>query len=313
MLQQTQVARVLDHFEPFMKRFPTPNDLARANEQTVLSAWAGLGYYRRARNLQAAARNITEHHRGIVPASPIALRALPGVGRYTAGAIASIVYNQPEPIVDGNVRRVILRIDGVDDPLPARELDDLAWRRAHHLVTRTDHPAILNEGLMELGAIICTPRSPSCNDCPVARACIARRQNLTDRIPPPKASPVSKPILHQAVALIRDSRGRTLLEQRPPGGLWPSLWQAPTLERDGGTAPIPAAHLRRALGVPRLSRAGSLTYQTTHREVRITIWTGTPDPDNPPRRGTFHTPAQLRKRPLSNLQKRILEDGTFER
>ncbi|MCA9294882.1 MAG: A/G-specific adenine glycosylase, partial [Phycisphaerales bacterium] len=186
MLQQTQVARVVERFTQFMARFPTVHDLAAADEQEVLAIWQGLGYYRRARHLHQAAKAIVEEHDGVIPADINALRALPGVGRYTAGAIASIIYHRPEPIVDGNVYRVLARLDAQNKPASDAEAQRWGWSRASELVQLARDPGAFNEGMMELGATICTPRAPACSDCPVRAGCRAHADGRADVIPPPK-------------------------------------------------------------------------------------------------------------------------------
>lgn len=241
MLQQTQVARVLDRFHAFVDRFPDAPTLAAASLPDVLSLWSGLGYYSRARNLHAAAREIVERHSGAVPADAASLRSLPGVGRYTAGAVASFAFNQPEPIVDGNVARVLIRIRGQDvQPGPASL--EWAWTQAEPLVrvaAAAGAAPEFNESLMELGATVCLPRNPRCESCPAADACTARRRGIQNDIPRPKPAPARKR-LSALVAIIRDAKGRILLERRPDTGLWAGLWQPPTLLRARGTRSVAA-------------------------------------------------------------------------
>lgn len=266
MLQQTQVSRVLEKFEPFLKRFPTVVTLASAPDPDVLAAWSGLGYYRRARNLHAAAKAIVAEHDAHIPQSLDDLLSLPGVGRYTAGAIASIVFNQPAPIVDGNVRRVLLRIEGKD--LDEKTADAWAWHRAEELVTIATDPAAFNEGLMELGALICTPASPQCPHCPLRADCIARRKGLQSVIPRPKKRAATSEV-HHAVVVVRDKASRLLLERRPDRGMWAGMWQAPTLE--GDSIPDQSAVMR-AAGVRSMAFRESFMHQTTHRKVHFHVW-----------------------------------------
>lgn len=258
MLQQTQVSRVAGEgpgtepgaFARFVARFPTPAALASADEAEVMALWAGLGYYRRARHLHAAARAIVERHGGRVPDDPAALRALPGVGRYTAGAIASIVFGRREPIVDGNVRRVLLRVAGNDADPASRDTETWAWAEAARFVAASARPGAFNEGLMELGATVClpAPASPRCEACPWARACRARALGLEDRIPRAKRPP-RRGVLHLLVVVVRDGRGRLLLERRGPGGLWPGLWQPPTLESKRTIGPAQRESFLAGLGL----------------------------------------------------------------
>jgi len=269
MAQQTQMSRVAIAFERFMARFPTIETLASAPEQEVLAAWSGLGYYGRARNLHAAAKVVVTEHGGEVPAEIALLRALPGVGRYTAGAIASIVYGRPEPIVDGNVARVLMRVRGragtADEPATIRWL----WAESQRLVEAASDPRACNEGVMELGAVLCTPRSPRCTECPLSARCAARSSGTAERIPVPKRRPV-RAILHQHVIVLRRG-GSILVEQRPAQGLWAGMWQAPTIESD---APLNHAHLldRLSPAVSSLREIGAFVHLTTHREVRVRVF-----------------------------------------
>jgi A/G-specific adenine glycosylase len=271
-------------------------DLADADLDDVLAAWSGLGYYRRARLLHEAARAIVADHAGKVPEDVAALRALPGVGRYTAGAIASMVYGQPEPIVDGNVRRVIVRLEG-------REGDDAwVWERAAALVEAAKAPGVFNEGVMELGALVCTPRGARCGACPLRAECVAHREGRAESIPAPKA-PAERRVLHQASVVVRDSRGRTLIEQRGDRGLWARMWQAPTLEGDGE---VGADELAETVGLAEATIRERFTHQTTHRRVEIAVWEGRLGRGRRPRRGRWARRAEIEGLALSNPQRRIL-------
>lgn len=265
MLQQTQVSRVLQRFEPFMERFPTIDALAEADEADVLAAWSGLGYYRRARMLHAIAKSVRDKHGSKVPSQVESLMTLPGVGRYTAGAISSIVFGHPEPLVDANVMRVLQRLDahaGPPDP-------NWSWARAETLVQLAAGPGAFNEGLMELGALVCTPASPRCAQCPVAQWCRARAQGMQDRIPEPKKRAERHPLFAAAVVAV-DAKGRVLMEQRPGKGLWARLWQCPTIERDDRHAePEEVRALVRARAV---EQTAAFTFLTTHREVRFVVY-----------------------------------------
>lgn len=228
MLQQTQVSRVLEKFGPFLERFPTAAALASAAEHDVLQAWTGLGYYRRARSLHAAAKRIVEEFGGEMPSDVERLLTLPGVGRYTAGAIASMVFGKPEPIVDGNVVRVLFRVHG-----KALAGDDAkgvawAWERAKELV-EIGPAAELNEGMMELGATVCTPANPKCVVCPLAEWCVARAKGIQDEIPRPKAAARVREQWHVCVRVV-DEDGRLLMVRREGTTLWNGLWEVPTRE-----------------------------------------------------------------------------------
>lgn len=271
MLQQTQVSRVIEKFDAFLKRFPTVQSLASAREQSVLAAWSGLGYYRRARHLHGAAKMIVMNHAGEVPQEVASLRTLPGVGRYTAGAIASLVFNQPEPIVDGNVARVLLRLEGEAQSQASKAGEHWLWSTAEklaHRAHRESRAAAFNEGLMELGAVVCKPIGPRCEACPLASLCAARRLGLTETIPPPKA-PTTKQNLYYDCALVQDDLGRLLVDRRPDDGLWAGLWQPPTLERKRQAAR--KQDIERWVGSP-IEQVDSFEHLTSHRRVYFRLW-----------------------------------------
>ena len=191
MLQQTQVKTVIPYWERWMNRLPDVAALANAREDTVIKLWEGLGYYSRARNMQKAARLIRDEHGGRFPRDLAGVLALPGVGRYTGGAICSIAYNQPEPIVDGNVIRVLTRVAGIEESPKAKPVLEQIWAIADDLVKQTvarqqscqRNASAFNQAMMELGALVCTPRNPRCDVCPLKGRCVARKENKTDRIP----------------------------------------------------------------------------------------------------------------------------------
>jgi len=303
MLQQTQASRVAERFDEFVRRFPDVRALARADEQAVLASWSGLGYYRRARLLHAAARAIVADHAARLPDDPDLLRALPGVGRYTAGAVASMAFGVRTPIVDGNVARVLLRLDGRDAPPDDPATQRWVWARSGALVERAASPGVFNEALMELGATVCTPRAPRCAACPLRARCRARAQGRQEEIPRPKAPPHRRELFCD-VARVQDARGRLLVERRAARGLWAGLWQAPTLERDDRHAR--PAELRAALSLDRVRRDLDFTHQTTHRAVRFRVWTGVAGAGGPRDRGEWRSPASVARLALSSPQRRIL-------
>jgi A/G-specific adenine glycosylase len=228
MLQQTQVATVIPYYRRFLERFPAISDLARASEQEVLRLWQGLGYYSRARNLQAAAKTVVAEHGGKLPQTVEALLKLPGVGRYTAGAVASIAFGTRAPIVDGNVARVLCRIDRIETDPRERETLQLLWRRAEEILPK-DRVGDFNSALMELGATVCTPRSPQCLICPVRAHCEAFAAGVQERIPAPrKAKPT--PLLRRWTFCVERPGGEWLIEQRPSTGRWAGMWQFVTIE-----------------------------------------------------------------------------------
>ncbi|MCC6742070.1 MAG: A/G-specific adenine glycosylase [Planctomycetia bacterium] len=261
MLQQTTVKAVVPRFERFLRRWPDLGALAAASEQEVVEEWAGLGYYSRARNLHRAARAMMERHGGDVPATAEELRALPGIGAYTAGAILSIGHGVRAACVDGNVRRVISRLDGRD--YGARELE----ARAAGLVPARN-PGAWNEALMELGATVCLPRDPRCAECPLAAGCVARREGTAERLPAAKARPQTVEEDASYALVLQD--GRALLGRRPPGPLG-GLWEFP-----GDRIPRTklAAKLREKLGVSAHvgRRIAAAKHTITHHRITATLY-----------------------------------------
>ncbi|WP_226659729.1 A/G-specific adenine glycosylase [Pseudalkalibacillus hwajinpoensis] len=232
MLQQTRVDTVIPYFERFMRLFPTVEALAEAEEADVLKAWEGLGYYSRARNLQSAVREVAESYKGIVPNHPKKISDLKGVGPYTAGAILSIAYGIPEPAVDGNVMRVLSRIIGIWEDIAkpsARKTFEEVTRR----IISNDDPSSFNQGMMELGAIVCTPRSPSCLLCPVQEHCRAFAEGSQEELPIKSKKKAPRPVPIAVIAL-KDYSGKFLIRQRPETGLLASLWEFPNVELSEG-------------------------------------------------------------------------------
>jgi len=268
MLQQTQVRTVLPFYRRFLERFPGVDDLARAPEEEVLALWSGLGYYRRARSLQWAARTIVERHDGRLPAEVKELRSLPGVGRYTAGAIASMAYGREEPVVDGNVKRVLSRILGTADPGEAE-----LWKLAGELVRGTS-PGDLNQALMELGATVCTPRHPRCERCPARSGCKAAIDGNPEELPAPRArKPTER--ARVAVALTRRA-GRVLLER--PAGRSPlrGSWDLPSVEVESAEDPRERIEMemgrRHGLTVEAGRMAATAGHGILHRRLTLELY-----------------------------------------
>ena len=250
MLQQTRIAAVLPYYQRFLDKFPDVSSLARAPQPEVLRLWSGLGYYSRARNLHAAAREIAERQAGEFPRTLEAALSLPGIGRYTAAAVLSIAYDVPLAVLDGNVARVLARIFTISGDLRAprrwRKLTTLADQLLAHAA-----PGDWNQALMELGEIICTPQNPRCEACPIAQHCRARTRNLTAKIPAPRRKPA---VVHVriAAAILRDPRGRTLLV-RDPGAhdevLFSRMWQFPAVQVSRHPRAELEKHLRATLSL----------------------------------------------------------------
>jgi A/G-specific adenine glycosylase len=225
MLQQTQVATVIPYFERFLAKFPDLEALAAADEQEVLRLWEGLGYYRRARDLHRAARQLAAEHGGRIPDDPAAAAALPGFGPYTRNAVLSQAFDRRLPILEANSQRVLSRLFArPDDPRggPARRW---LWQAAEDLLPEKRVGAF-NQALMELGALVCTPVAPRCGECPLAAVCEARRLGLQESIPPRAAAPAVTAVRESAVVIWRD--GKVLLAQRAEdASRWASLWEFP--------------------------------------------------------------------------------------
>ncbi|MGR3502681.1 A/G-specific adenine glycosylase [Pseudaestuariivita sp.] len=278
MLQQTTVAAVKSYFEVFTSRWPTVHDLAAAEDAEVMAAWAGLGYYARARNLLKCARTVVERHGGVFPEDPEALRALPGIGPYTTAALSSIAFDLPETVVDGNVERVIARLRDVHMPLPAAKAELTA--RAEELTPKT-RPGDYAQAIMDLGATICTPRKPACGLCPWQASC-AGRLNGTHLDLPKKLPKKRKPTRLGFAYVARRVDGALLVETRPDEGLlggtlgWPgSDW---TEEAPQEAPPIRAEWT---------AQDGEARHTFTHFHLRLTVLTALVPMDRTPARGTF--------------------------
>jgi len=233
MLQQTQVVTVLRYYKDFLREFPTVHRLAAAPVSRVLAHWAGMGYYSRARNLHRAARILVNEFKGKIPNRYEDIRKLPGIGRYTAGAILSIAFGQRYPVVDGNVERVLARILALQGDLHSQPHQKILWAAADWLVPGRS-PSDFNQGLMELGATVCLPRQPQCGCCPVESLCDARRRNLETRIPQPRRVGSPQKIQRLAV-IIRDRRNRILLVQRRDERLMRDFWEFPQFDLPRGS------------------------------------------------------------------------------
>ncbi|MEX0899766.1 MAG: A/G-specific adenine glycosylase [Gammaproteobacteria bacterium] len=290
MLQQTQVGSVVPYFERFMTEFPTVLALADAEVDSVLHAWAGLGYYARARNLHAAAAIIRDEHDGAFPDTFDAVAALPGVGRSTAGAILATAFDARHPILDGNCKRVYARHAGIEGWSGATVVARALWAQADAVTPATD-ARDYTQAIMDLGATVCTRARPQCHCCPVAGDCIALRDNRSSELPTPRPRRV-RPLRTASLLIVRNRVGEILLERRPQKGIWGGLWCLPWVE---GTGP------RAARALPTVRHA------FTHFELDITPWTLDADAfdaddgsarrvwADPARRATLGLPAPVRR------------------
>jgi A/G-specific adenine glycosylase len=240
MLQQTRVAAVIEHYHEFLRRFPTVEKLATARQASVLAVWSGLGYYRRARMLHAAAKVIVREHCGKFPETADQLLALPGVGRYTAAAIASIAFGESVALVDGNVERVLQRVSG------KRLIGAQLWSAAKHLLD-SKRAGDFNQAMMELGAMVCTPRAPTCLTCPVVELCATRGELKANE----KSTPQKKREIHYALVR-RDNAGSNgevfLVQRRGDASLMAEMWELPEIRAEN-TANSPAFSLRHSITV----------------------------------------------------------------
>jgi A/G-specific adenine glycosylase len=272
MLQQTQVKTVLPYWKRFRERFPTLPALAAADDDEVLSLWSGLGYYARCRNLLRAARAIVERHGGELPASLEALRELPGFGPYTAGAVASIAFGIPAPIVDGNAARVLARLFLVEGDPAGKAARDRHWALAAALVDPR-RPGDFNQALMELGATVCG-RDPPCPRCPLVTLCAARAAGREREVPRPRPRANRRAVTLAAAVVVR--RGAILFTRREGEGLFGGLWELPSAEvgPGGDAAKILAGALASRLGITAKGATplGTVRHVLTHRELTVTAY-----------------------------------------
>lgn len=265
MLQQTQVETVKRYYEPFLERFPSVSALAGASEDEVLAAWQGLGFYRRARNLHKAAQAVMADHEGEVPSEPQTLGQLPGLGRYTVGAILSLTQDQRLPILDGNVARVLSRVFRVAGSPKKSAVSKRLWALAESVLPERQ-VGNFNEAMMELGALVCRPTSPACERCPLGELCAARAAGEATAYPEPsKQAEVAR--VERVSLFLRRADGRFCLEQRPPEGLLARMWELPAAQLAPSQQPAQAAAaLARELGTRARPRfLGTAEHRFSHR------------------------------------------------
>ena len=285
MLQQTQVATVIPFYERWLARFPDFTSLAAAEESDVLGVWQGLGYYSRARNLHRAAKTVIAGHDGEMPRDPALIRALPGIGRYTAGAVASFAFDLPEPIVDANVARVLARLLDLHTPIDSASGQSALWSTATSLVPKRG-ARIFNGALMELGALVCTPRTPRCEECPITKHCAAFANGTAASLPRKKPRRQQADLAEHCAWTV--SRGRILLEQQT-GKRWRGLWKLPALPATPDAAPLL-----------------TLEYPFTHHRVTLSVFTQ-PTPSPLAENHAWHTLASLAEVPLTAPHRRAIE------
>jgi A/G-specific adenine glycosylase len=306
MLQQTTVKTAAPFYEAFVERFPTVADLAAASEESVLAAWSGLGYYHRARNLRRGAIYMTERCRGRFPKTLDVALAVPGVGLYTASAVLSIAYGVPLPVVDGNVRRVLARLEALQGPEWRSEAK--LYNRAEELLDR-ESPGDWNQALMELGATICKPRKPACDACPIARRCVARERGIQEELPESKAR--RQPVDVTVAAALVQRRGRILLVRRKEGRLLGRMWEVPQTSLESRGLEDLVAELRRRHGL-RVS-AGPLLVRARHaitfRRIRLEAYSARleGEPPRDPEKFRWATVDEIADLPTSSMTRKIVK------
>ncbi|MBI4057189.1 MAG: A/G-specific adenine glycosylase, partial [Elusimicrobia bacterium] len=275
MLQQTQVATVLPYYTRFLKRFPDLPSLARAPSKEVLSHWAGLGYYSRARNLHRAAQEVIEKWKGRFPSDFENIHSLPGIGRYTAGAIISIAWNKPYPVLDGNVARVFSRLFLIRANLKDQPIQKKLWEWAQKMLEK-NHPGDWNQALMELGATVCIPDSPLCSSCPVVKFCMAYRKGVQESLP--NLGKSREPVSLSWNAVVLEQQGKLLLEFRKDEKLLKNHWGLPSkgsLRFEASTLGLsgaPAGTRSTAKGVRSSKLLGTIHHTITHHKIKMTVY-----------------------------------------
>jgi A/G-specific adenine glycosylase len=316
MLQQTQVTTVVGYFERFLRTFPSLNALAASDERQVLLLWEGLGYYRRARDLHQASKILCELHGGELPNDPTSLGELPGFGRYTVGAVLSQAYDRRLPILEANSVRVWCRFFGISGDPRATVTQQSLWRLAEVMLPRSN-VGDFNQSVMELGALVCTPASPRCAECPIARRCTARAEGLQEEIPWRQKPPVAEEVREVGVVVRRGQE--VFLVQRSEKGRWGSLWEFPHGIVRGDVDTSAARMLREKTGLDAVIGPVLLTVRHGITRFRITMvcveakHTGGEFRPGPYTRGVWVKPQELHEYPVSSPQRRLAEVLRVER
>ena len=306
MLQQTQVKTVIPYWERWMRELPSIEALATARADKIHKLWEGLGYYTRVRNLQRAAQQIVSQHGGKFPEKFEDILALPGIGRYTAGAISSIAFNQPHPIVDGNVIRVITRVFGIATDPREKKTNAQLWALAEDLVqhaARSAHHASpcshLNQSLMELGALVCTPRSPKCDVCPINKLCVAQKEGLQEQIP--NLSKREAATARRFIAFVVERDGKYLVRQRPASVVNAHLWEFPNMEAmtatKGGREPFQSISSEPLC---------TIKHSITRYRITLEVWRAKLVTPSKKIHGRWLKLEQLRKLAFSSAHKKVL-------
>jgi A/G-specific adenine glycosylase len=313
MLQQTQVKTVVPYWERWMQALPTVVHLAKASPEKLHKLWEGLGYYSRVRNMQKAAQIIAREHGGQLPDALEKLLALPGIGRYTAGAICSIAFNKPAPIVDGNVTRVLSRVFAIQGNPRDKATSARLWRLAEMLVECASRQAgrsrpcsLFNQALMELGATVCTPRHPRCDCCPIARLCRARAEDRVSELP--CAPPRQKSTRRHFATFIVECGGRFLVRQRPPGVVNGHLWEFPNTETNGNQRLAHIARKATGLKAGKLQHVCTINHTITRYRLTTNVFRMLPPKPAPmtANSGKWLSLDSLKRLPFSSAHKKIL-------
>jgi len=307
MLQQTQVSTVIPYYLRFLRTFPTVRHLSKAHLSKVLKVWEGLGYYSRARNLHRASQRVFNQFHGKIPDQMGDLLTLPGIGRYTAGAILSIAFHKPAPILDGNVKRVLSRLFAIGDP-PARvETEVRLWHLSESLLSK-EHAGSFNQGLMDLGAMICTPKEPLCPQCPLHHLCKGKASGDPKRFP---ARKLKKKIPHiEAISVVVQQDGKVLLKQRPSKGLLGGLWEFPNwpIEAKKDPSDYLRDKVKREVGL-RVKSNGSIgSFHQTFSHFKLTLHVFHCRHFNGKGKGRWVPVRNLHLVPMSRIHRRIAQE-----
>ena len=302
MLQQTTVVTVGPYFIKFLTKWPTVKALAKAKLDDVLTAWAGLGYYARARNLHKCAQAVTEQYGGKFPAAQEALLELPGIGPYTAAAISSIAFNQPAVAVDGNVERVVSRFFAIEEPLPASK--EKLRAGAAQLAEGNMHPGDFTQAFMELGATVCTPRKPKCGGCPWQKSCAAFKLGIAEELPR-KMPKAKNPVRYGKVFWIQKKSGEFLIEKRTGKGLYEGMFQLPTTEwTKDKTEALPHRYDKKMSFKP---LGATVRHTFTHFDLVLEIWSAQPAKSFKASTGKFVSALEIEDYALPTLMQKVMK------